>query len=124
MDEPLKSGDFVAMRDRAPEFLADLMQHTIDVMTEGGVGREKAEVFAVAVVLRLRARWSKQLIYFAEGRSIDLRSRNRRIFAEFTGRNQEQLAAKYGVSVVWIRQIIALMRSEHAAERQRDLDLE
>lgn len=124
MDEALTHSEYVARRDRAPEFLADLMEHTAEVLAEAGVPRERAEVFGLAVALRLRARWAKQNIYFAEGRSIDLRSRNQRIWDEFNGRNYDELASKYGVTVVWIRRIIEAMRAAYQAEKQASLDLE
>lgn len=124
MAEALNHAEYVARRDRAPEFLGDLMEHTAEVLAEAGIPRERAEVFGLAVALRLRTRWAKQNIYFAEGRSIDLRSRNQQIWDEFNGRNYDELAAKYGFSVVWVRRIIEAMRAAYQAETQGALDLE
>lgn len=115
--------DYVSMRDRAPEFLGDLMDHITEVLTEGGVARERAELFGLATALRLRQRWAKQLIYFAEGRAMDLGSRNKRILDEFDGRNFDELAARYGVSIVWVRRIIEASKSERSTADQGSLDL-
>lgn len=124
MDEALTPAEYKAVRDRAPEFLGDLMDHVAEVLAEAGIDADKAALFGLATALRLRQRWAKQVIYFAEGRGIDLRARNRRIWEEFNGHNHDELAVKFGVSRVWIYRIIALMQAELRAERQGRLDLQ
>lgn len=116
-------GDYVALRERAPEFLGDLMDHLSEVLVDGGVDRDQAAVFALYAVVRLRHRWAKQLIYFAEGRAIDLHTRNKAIWDAFNGRNVDELAARYRVSRVWIYRIIEDMRRDELATRQGSLNL-
>lgn len=41
MAEALNHAEYVARRDRAPEFLADLMEHTAEVLAEAGLGADE-----------------------------------------------------------------------------------
>lgn len=62
--------------------------------------------------------------YMHRGHAYRLSLRDRQIVAEFNGRNQHQLARKYGLSVMRIYQIVAAAREEEFQRRQGRLALD
>lgn len=59
-------------------------------------------------------------IYLAK-LAAELAPRDRAIFAEFNGRNHAQLAKKYGLTEMRVRQILETMQKEEFARRQGNL---
>lgn len=74
-----------------------------------GVSGEKSAHIAVAVVDELRKHWGGQSLYVPQGAGVKRRKRDLAIFAEFNGRNYGELAMKYGVSEMRVRQIVSFM---------------
>jgi Mor family transcriptional regulator len=77
------------------------------------IGLEAAE--------RLREEWGGHQIYFQKGASFEISKRDMQVWEEFNGRNYWQLAEKYGLTEMRIRQVIAKVRANEAKRRQSDL---
>lgn len=61
--------------------------------------------------------------YLAKGVTVFMSARDRTMCAEFRGNNYRQLARKYGLTEVRVRQIITAYQKEQYARRQGTLDL-
>ena len=69
--------------------------------------RQIAEVIGVEAYLKLTRIFGGTTIYIAKAEEIVKRAdRDRRIREEFDGSNYAQLALKYGLTEVWIRNIV------------------
>lgn len=60
-------------------------------------------------------------IYLARGTAVVLSARDRAICQEFRGNNHEQLAQKYDLTTMRVRQIVGLFQIEQFRTRQRQL---
>lgn len=81
------------------------MELTIEELREEQ--KQIAEVIGVESYLALTKRFGGTSIYIAKAEEILLRkNRDELIRNEFTGSNYSQLAGKYGLTEVWIRNIV------------------
>lgn len=82
--------------------------------------RQIAEVIGVENYLKLTRKFGGTTIYIAKAEEIVKRNeRDEKIREEFDGSNYAQLAFKYGLTEVWVRNIV----SEKAEEiRRRPID--
>ena len=69
--------------------------------------REMVELIGFESTLKLANKFQGTGFYFHKLDSAIQEVRNKRIKAEFTGSNHKELARKYRLSEVWIRQILA-----------------
>lgn len=85
-----------------------------------GEQRQIAEVIGVENYLKLTREFGGTTIYIAKAEEIVKRNeRDEKIREEFDGSNYAQLAVKYGLTEVWVRNIV----SEKAEEiRRRPID--
>lgn len=110
-------------RSPAPEFLADLIDHTSNVLTQNGVDKSQAQTIAKDVSKRMCDVWGGQLIYFPYWLRMDIDQRDRDIYNDYTGDNVSQLSRKYGLSVQSIYRSINKVKAEEFSKRQSKLDL-
>lgn len=81
------------------------MELTLDDLREEQ--RQIAEIIGVEAYLKLTRVFGGTTIYIAKAEEIIKRAdRDRQIREEFDGSNYAQLAVKYGLTEVWIRNIV------------------
>ncbi len=69
--------------------------------------RDIAETIGLQAALRLMELRGGETIYIPKIDCIGVAARNRSIRAEFNGRNHRELARRYGLTVTWVREILA-----------------
>lgn len=109
------------MNDRAPQLLADLGDTTAALLVKQGMDADKAAAVSIELVDWIRTAWGGELIYIPQGCAIDIARRDMEIFEKFNGRNHNDLAREYNVSVVHIYRIVKLVRAAELKKRQGDL---
>jgi Mor family transcriptional regulator len=115
--------DSVKSKNRAPEFLADLLDHTKAILIKHGMSDNMAEQVSREVSSQMQSVWGGQQIYFAYGLRASLSERDQKIYDEFCGDNHAELARKFQVSVQWVYKIVKHVRAEDMARRQGNLEL-
>lgn len=104
---------------------ADGMLLTIfELVTEGvkeTLSEQEAVELGMNVVERIRHTFGGELVYVCQGRKLDSIIMSNQIWNEFDGRNQTELAKKYGCSVQWVYTVIRTMRKLKQDEVQGDL---
>jgi Mor family transcriptional regulator len=108
------------MRD-APELLRDLFDQAAHLGRKRGLSAEDADALALELVDTMAANWGGRHINFPKGTSIKLIQRDLAIYQEFNGRNHSELAAKYGVTTVWVYAVIRKVRELTRKEGQPGL---
>ncbi|HHJ80127.1 MAG TPA: DNA-binding protein [Candidatus Tenderia electrophaga] len=109
-------------RSKGPELLVDLIDKTAAVLVEkAGLDPDTAHLCAEAVAHRMRQSWGGQQVYFPKGHAVDISERDMQLFREFDGRNQRDLAKKYGMSLQWVYQRIKAVQAAETARRQANL---
>ena len=68
--------------------------------------------WSMAIIDALRRLFGGRLVYFPQGKDLEVHARDALIWLEFDGRNHEQLAAKYGLAIPSIYRILQKMRNE------------
>ncbi|MDR2187025.1 MAG: hypothetical protein LBE62_03110 [Azonexus sp.] len=109
------------LRSTALELLDDLVRIAAEVMVEACIEADVASQCANEIADRMSAHWGGSSIYFPMGLSRQRSKRDREIYAEFNGRNQNELARKHRVSLPWIYKIIKAVGAEEQAKRQGDM---
>jgi Mor family transcriptional regulator len=69
--------------------------------------QEMVELIGFEATIKLADKYQGTGFYFHKLDTAIQEARNKRIKAEFTGGNHKELARKYRLSEVWIRQILA-----------------
>lgn len=110
-------------RHRAPEFLANLLEYSQLVLVKHGIKPDDATKISREISKQMCDVWGKQLIYFPEWLREELSERDLKIYAEFNGHNQNELARSYNLSIQAIYRIISIVRVDEIARRQTTLDL-
>ena len=105
------------MPKRDEDVLYDMAQVLIVKLQSEGIEEEKARPASLNAVDEIRKVYGGQSIYFQKVLDEKIRKRNEQIFTEFTGENHDELAMKYGVTVVHIYRIIQQVRT--ARRRQK-----
>lgn len=82
---------------------------------------DTAAAVADQVAADVAAKCGGSLLYIGTGYRQKVLSMHRRMYADFTGSNQAELARRYGVSIVWAYKILKRMRKQEIAERQLTL---
>ncbi len=77
--------------------------------------RDVAMVIGVENAVRLSDTLGGLAYYFQQLDKVLIRKRDDLIRSEFTGANHKPLARKYGLSEVWIREIVQKRRSANGA---------
>lgn len=105
-------------RRQARELIADLSSKLIERLIANGLTKDAAAEIGFDIADQVAEHWGGQNVYFP----FDLASRrNTKIYAEFTGDNQDKLAAKFCTSVQHIYRVIKIQRAAEQASRQPNL---
>ncbi|MEW7986500.1 MAG: Mor transcription activator family protein [Candidatus Thiodiazotropha endolucinida] len=97
-------------RGAGSEILNDIYSHTADVLTQyQDYSTQDANETSRAVVNRLREVFGGQLVYFPKGVQDDVTERDERMFNEFDGKNQKELAKKYGLTLQQVYRRLRVM---------------
>ena len=109
-----------AMADsRIPELLADLeAQACACLLSVAPVNKTTAQKISRQLANHLVANWRGQIIYFPRNHGGILDERDQQIYADFNGKNHQQLAKKYDIAVQQIYQIVKRVRQAEMAKRQ------
>lgn len=109
-----------------PSDYPPLLQHAAEVIYDGliqrGIDDAAAAEIAIGCGDELRVAWGGHPIYLTKGAWM-LTTRDREIYAAFDGRNQDQLARRYELTVRRIEQIVTRVRAEMIKEKQGVLAL-
>lgn len=111
-------------RSRAPEFLADLLDYSSQVLMEHGLDKEQAVQVSRKISERMCEAWGGQLIYFPYWLREALSERDRNIYDEFNGHNHQELSMKHRMSLQAIYRIVNYVRAEELTKRQKNLGFE
>ena len=79
---------------------------------------EQAEEVARQAVHGICKHFAKQMVYISSDREFDLTARDLELWTRFNGRNHEDLAMHFNLSVVQIYKIVNFMRDEQKKRRE------
>ncbi len=100
-------------KNQANSFLCDLADNlTFLAMQKLGADEDTGKNFGEEVTRFLAQHWGGQTIYFPVDIASRLATRNERLFAEFTGDNQAELAKKYRLTTQHVYKIIKTERAK------------
>ncbi|QBH95743.1 DNA-binding protein [Limnobaculum zhutongyuii] len=109
-------------KSKGPELLVNLADHVTDSVKDVlGVSGITAEHLGQEVALRMSQVWCGQLIYFPSGTQLKSAQTHLQIFEAFNGRNHDEVATKFGVSVQHVYKVVKLIRKETLRDMQGDL---
>lgn len=69
-----------------------------------------AEQMAEKITEAIRKNFAGGMVYFPKGDWYELTERDQKIWAEFNGKNHQQLIQKYNISLQWLYKIIKTAR--------------
>ncbi|EKP0260078.1 transcriptional regulator [Aeromonas sobria] len=107
-----------------PKALAELVDVLACELVRGGMEPELAKAQARKLALVQAHYMGGRAYYIPTGEHLKAALRGRAIWDEFNGRNIDQLARKYGLSVPQTYAVVAFQRRLAYAARQRPLTLE
>ena len=114
-----------SFKSKGPELLVDLAFHIGEVIKEFcPTYAEKSDEIGQIVASRMAVHWGGQNVYFPMGFNYRLSIRDLKVYSEFNGTNQGDLARKYGVSLQWIYRILKDVHAEELFKRQSGLFVE
>ena len=109
-------------KSKGPELLVNLADHVADSAKDVlGISNATAEHLGQEVAIRVSQVWGGQLIYFPSGTQLKCAKTHVKIFDAFNGRNHDEVAAQFGVSVQHVYKVVKLMRRERLRDMQGDL---
>ncbi|MDD3310997.1 Mor transcription activator family protein [Pseudodesulfovibrio sp.] len=110
-------------RKPATALLEDLADHlTAKAHQDLGIPRPQAKEFSEAAACYIADLWGGQLIYVPKDMASRINSRDSKIYGEFVGDNQAELARKFGLSFQHICRIIKKERAKRSV-KQHNLPL-
>lgn len=110
-------------RTKAPEYLADFLFICTKTLTDAGLDTSIAVDLANKMAEQQCTNWGKQLVYFPEYDSQERLVRNAKIFAECNGRNFDDLARKFDLSVQAVYAIYKSVMKDEVSKRQGSLPI-
>jgi len=105
-------------KDKYPEVLCYLRDDLEAILTGQGVKEEEAKVIAYTATEHVRESFGG--MYLPKGRAADLDRRDREIGKKWTGANKQALCKEYDITEQRLYQILARLRMEQIARRQRE----
>ncbi|TYG34182.1 transcriptional regulator [Lonepinella koalarum] len=113
-------------QQKAPELLSDLAKRIeLGVLSKmpsaNDENQQQARQIGIEIAHEIANAWGGEVIYIPRNLILLLSERDRKIYAEFNGRNHSELARKYKVSMQWVYQIVKKMRKEEINRRQFDM---
>lgn len=109
--------------ERLREIAERLYLQLADESDTAALGLPRLAVLALAQTERLSLELGGGGFYMHKGNSYRLSKRYRKIWEEFTGKNYTQLARKYDLTEMRIKQIVDEIRQQEKKERQGVLDI-
>lgn len=106
---------------KAPELLNHLYVKIKNAGVATNLSEEESRLLAKKVTLDIAHDFGGEMIYIPKGILVHLTGRDLKIWQEFNGKNHNELARKYGVSVVWVYKILKKVQQEEVAKRQIDM---
>lgn len=108
--------------DQAPEILTDLASRVSDVAKKGlDISEEDARQLGIEVAVLIAQEWGGANIYVPSNLKVNIATRDMKLYKEFNGHNQNELARKYKISVVWVYKIIKRVRQQLQDKQQQRL---
>ncbi len=110
-------------RSQGPELLVDLADHVANSAKEVliNVDEATAQHLGQEVAVKMSQIWGGQIVYFPAGTVLKSAQTHIKIFEAFNGRNQNEVAAKFGISVQHVYNIVKRMRKEVLKDIQGDM---
>ncbi|EGK12359.1 Mor transcription activator family protein [Kingella kingae] len=108
---------------RVPELVADLEAQAVACLMENvpTLDGQTATIISKKLSQHLSCNWGGQLIYFPKNQGGKLDERDKQIYAEFNGKNHQELARKYNLAVQQIYKIVKAVEQAEALKRQQGL---
>ena len=107
---------------RIPELIADLeAQACACLLSVAPVDKPTALHISKQLARHITANWRGQIIYFPKNVGGELDERDKQIYAEFNGKNHQQLAKKYDLAVQQVYKIVKAVGQAEALKRQQGL---
>jgi Mor family transcriptional regulator len=103
-------GDEVPPESRWPKTLADLFRVLEAYNRRAGMSDERAALDARDRVVLIGEYFGGRMVYIPKGDALRTAALHAQIWSEFTGRNHEDLAQRYGINVVSIYDILKQQR--------------
>jgi Mor family transcriptional regulator len=108
--------------DSYPEVLADIARTVHErLMARARLAHQEAAEIALDVAEHVRKNIGGVATYIPRGLSYELSLRDRQMWSEFKGDNHAELARKYDMTEMRVRQIIAQAARADRAARQHKL---
>lgn len=115
--EPLR----VHEADGYPELLRDMAVIVERKLSEAGLETARAAAIAMQVIEEVREHFGGQMLYMPKGQQWERRRVWQAMWLAFDGRNHAWLADKFGMNVVGVYRVLAIMRAEHRKRVQPDM---
>ena len=106
---------------RIPELIADLEDQACACLLAHVPQISRCAAISKQLSRHITDNWRGQIIYFPKNTGGELDERDRQIWAEFDGKNHQQLAKKYNLATQQIYQIIKRARAADLQARQRSI---
>lgn len=106
--------------DKYPEVLRYLRDSLTEILTGQGVQEDLARLTAQTSVEYVREQWQGMSIYIPKCHPFRIEQRDRDINKKWKGTNRQALCQEYGITEQRLYQILARLRLEQIARRQRD----
>jgi Mor family transcriptional regulator len=103
-----------------PEFTLCVVRAAVEVLVARGVKEEDAVVLAREITESLAKKYGGSYFYIPKNVVIEAAKRAAMIFAEFDGSNYRDLAQKYNLTEVRVRQLIKMKREESREQKNRE----
>lgn len=104
-----------------PELFADVADKIAAQLLACGLPAERAAEIGLDIAEHIRGEWGGQALYFPKGERFDLARRDAQIYNKFNGRNVEELAREYDLTVVHVYRIVKQIGNEQRRKRQPEL---
>ena len=107
--------------DKYPEILKDLKDNIQQVFIELGISEAIATEGAHKAAELIRKHWGGIVTYIPKGTEYELSARDKKIWADFTGKNHHALCKKYDISLQYFYHVIKIQRQIDLKDRQKDM---
>ena len=107
------------------ERTADTMAHILTVISEKliaeGVKEDEAEAIAYQTCDEIRKNFGGSYIYLQKGREVATQLKHCKIYSEFRGNNQQELADKFDMSLQAVYRVLKAAQQKEFDEKQPKL---
>lgn len=106
---------------KAPELISHIYTKIKQAGSAANLDDYQATKLASQVAQEIAEDFGGEVIYIPKGMLLLLSKRDLAIWQEFNGKNHNELARKYGVSVPWVYKIVKRVQQEEVGKRQMDM---